>query len=47
MPTQKSLKKNLYKKNIWRISPPKKQIIFLPKIISNDSTQETLTDILC
>ena len=41
MPTQKSLKRNLYQKNIWRISPRKKTI-FLPKIISKDSTKGTL-----
>ena len=37
MPTQKSLKRNLYQKNIWRISPTKKSNNF-----STKPTKETL-----
>ena len=42
MPTQKSLKRNLYQKTPEESLPEKNQTIFLPKTISKDSTKETL-----
>ena len=44
MPTQKSLKRNLYEKNIWReISPPKK----CSNNLSSKNSTKLWGDILC